>query len=129
MDTVSIDSMTIREKPESLLPLSADTMAILLAVASAPQHGYGIIQDVAERSDGALRLQTGALYRSIKRMLADGVIEECEAPRTVAQADPRRRYYRATAFGRAVLVAEADRMARLVRAVRLTTAGKRPRLA
>jgi len=115
--------------PESLLPLSTDTFMILLALVGEPRHGYAIMRDVATRSDGAIQLQTGALYRAIKRLLAEGAIEECDAPAAEDATDPRRRYYRTTAFGRAVLSADADRMARLVRAVRLTTAGKRPRLA
>ena len=115
--------------PETLLPLTTDTLMILLAVAAEPRHGYAIMQDVAARSGGVIQLQTGALYRAIKRLLTDGAIEQCGAPAGEDVTDPRRRYYRTTAFGRAVLSAEADRMARLVRAVRLTTAGKRPRLA
>ena len=87
------------------------------------------MRDVEERSDGAVVLQTGALYRTLKRLLADRLVDECAAPADAAGDDPRRRYYRLSPLGARVLDAEVDRMARLVRAARLTAAGKRPRLA
>ena len=113
--------------PDSFLPLATDALLILLALASRPLHGYGIIRDVEERSDGATVLQTGALYRMLRRLLRDALIEECDAPAHDA-GDPRRRYYRPTRRGRVVLDAEITRMARLVRAARHTGAGKLPRL-
>jgi DNA-binding PadR family transcriptional regulator len=114
-------------RPESFLPLSADALLILLALAGRPLHGYGIIRDVEARSAGESLLQTGALYRLLRRFLRDALIEECGAP-TGEGGDPRRRFYRPTKLGRAVLEAEVARMARLVRAARLTESGKRPRL-
>lgn len=116
-------------QPRELLPLKTDVVLVLLALAGAPRHGYAIMREVAERSSGDVVLQAGALYRHLKRMLAEGLIEEVSAPAGTAGRDPRRRYYRVTAFGRAVLDAEVDRMSTLVRAARLTAAGKRPRLA
>jgi DNA-binding PadR family transcriptional regulator len=113
--------------PSALLPLSADTLFILLALADGPRHGYGIIGDVDARSHGTVLLQTGALYRTLRRLLQDGVIGECPPPATADSDDPRRRYYQLTAFGRRVRDAEIDRMARIVQAAR--AAGKRPRLA
>jgi DNA-binding PadR family transcriptional regulator len=115
-------------RAESFLPLATDTLLILLALAATPLHGYGIIRDVEARSDGETLLQTGALYRTLRRLLRDALIEECEAPAGEGD-DPRRRFYRPTRLGRAVVEAEVARMARLVRAARLTEAGKRPRLA
>src|SRR5262245_3831204 len=112
---------------EAVLPLATDAVLILLAVASRPLHGYGIIRDVEERSGGRTVLQTGALYRMLRRMLRAGRLEECEAPDGEG-GDPRRRYYCLTRRGRRVLDAEVERMARLVRAARLTAAGRRPRL-
>lgn len=121
--------MTSSRPPESMRPLKNDVLMILLAVADRPRHGYGIMRDVEDRSGGEVRLQTGALYRALRRMLDDGLLEECDAPPDVESADARRRYYRLTRFGAAVLTAEVDRMAKLVRAARLTALGKRPRLA
>jgi DNA-binding PadR family transcriptional regulator len=116
-------------RPESFLPLKSDVLLILLALAARPLHGYGIIQDVAERSDGELRLQTGALYRTLRRLLSDRLIEESPRPATAVGDDERRRYYRLTTLGNGVLRAEVERMSKLVRAARETASGKRPRLA
>lgn len=130
IDTSSSERSTVPESsPESFLPLAQDVLLILLALGEASAHGYGIIRDVEVRSEGEVVLQTGALYRCLKRMLEDGLIEECAAPPTADRDDARRRYYRATPLGAAVLSAEANRMARLARAARLTLRGKRPRLA
>jgi DNA-binding PadR family transcriptional regulator len=115
------------QRPESFLPLSGDALLILLALAGRPLHGYGVIRDVEARSDGATVLQTGALYRMLRRLLRDALIEECDAP-VGEGADSRRRFYRLTKLGREVLDAEIARMARLVRAARLAESGKRPRL-
>ena len=120
--------MTRRRDPADYLPLKTDALCILLALAAGPQHGYGIMRDVAARSEGRVVLQTGALYRTLRRLLNDGFIEECARPADTVSEDERRRYYRPTAFGRAVLDAEVARMTRLVRAARLTAGGKRPRL-
>ena len=110
------------------LPLTSDTLLILLALAAQPLHGYGIIRDVEARSDGRVILQTGALYRTLHRLLGDGLIEECGRPPDDESSDERRRYYQPTAFGRLVMNAEVERMSRLVRAARLTTQGKKARL-
>jgi DNA-binding PadR family transcriptional regulator len=99
---------------DALLPLPSAAFHILLALAGGECHGYGIIQDVAARTDGALRLSPGTLYRTIQRLLEQGLIEE---PRRLSQpkGDPRRRYYRLTSFGAAVARAETTRLAELVR--------------
>jgi DNA-binding PadR family transcriptional regulator len=115
--------------PADLLPLKSDTLLILLAVAPAPLHGYGIMRDVEDRSGGEVVLQTGALYRVLRRMLDEHLLEECPRPDGEGSSDERRRYYQPTNFGREVMEAEVERMARLVRAARLTARGKRPRLA
>jgi DNA-binding PadR family transcriptional regulator len=118
-----------RPDPADFLPLKSDVLLILLALASRPRHGYGIIRDVEERSGGGVLLQTGALYRTLRRLLADRFIEECGRPPDDDGSDERRRYYRVSRFGRQVLDAEVARMSRLIRAARLTAGGKRPRLA
>jgi DNA-binding PadR family transcriptional regulator len=115
--------------PADFLPLKSDVLLIMLALASRPLHGYGIIRDVEVRSDGEVLLQTGALYRTLRRLLSDRFIEECDRPADETVTDDRRRYYRLTRLGQQVLEAEVARMSRLVRAARLTADGKRPRLA
>ena len=114
---------------ESFLPLKSNVLLVLLALASRPLHGYGIILDVAERSNGEVELQTGALYRTLRRLLEDGLIQECDRPASAVGDDERRRYYRLTGLGQSVMTAEVERMAKLVHAARGTAAGKRPRLA
>ncbi len=87
---------------------------ILLALADAERHGYGIMREVERASDGAFQLGPGTLYRSIKQMLALGLIEESEERPDPDLDDERRRYYRITGAGRHAATAEALRMARLV---------------
>jgi DNA-binding PadR family transcriptional regulator len=117
-----------RPDPADFLPLASDATFILLALAAQPLHGYGIIRDVEARSDGQVVLQTGALYRMLRRLLQDGFLEERARPPGAESDDERRRYYTLTPFGRSVLDAEVARMSKLVRAARLTAGGKRPRL-
>ena len=105
-------------EPSAFLPLPLATFHILLAVAEDDRHGYGIIQDVAARTDGALRLSAGTLYRSIQRMLEDGLIVETATRPDPEDDDERRRYYRITRLGAAVARAEAARLADLVRFAR-----------
>ncbi len=104
--------------PQSLLPLPTVTFHILMAVASGDRHGYAIIQDVADRTNGQLRLGAGTLYRSLERMLRQGLIEETGDRPAPEMDDERRRYYRITRFGEAVAQAEASRLTALVRMAR-----------
>jgi len=96
-----------------LLPLSAQVFHILVALAGGDQHGYAIMQDVASRSAGKLRLSPGTLYGSVKRMLEQGLIVELRRDERPGgpDDDERRRYYRLTPFGRKVAKAEAARLA------------------
>jgi len=103
---------------DALLPLPPATFHILMALADQERHGYAIIQDVAERTDGELRLSAGTLYRSIQRMLEQGLIAEVMKRPGVAKDDSRRRYYRVTSFGTAVARAEMRRLTQLVRLAR-----------
>lgn len=98
----------------ALLPLPPATFHILLALAAGERHGYGIIQDVAARTAGALRLSPGTLYRTIQRLLEQGLIAEPKR-RADPLDDPRRRYYRITPFGTLVARAETRRLTQLVR--------------
>ncbi len=103
---------------DALLPLPPATFHILLALAHEELHGYAIIQDVAARTDGALRLSAGTLYRSIQRMLEQGLLVESHERPAPELDDERRRYYRITPFGRMVARAEARRLIDLVRMAR-----------
>src|SRR5438477_2561943 len=102
---------------DELLPLPAATFHILLALADEDRHGYAIIQDVEARTGGELRLSAGTLYRSIARMVEQGLIAEVARRRTAAE-DERRRTYRLTPFGTAVARAEMRRLSQLVRLAR-----------
>ncbi len=104
--------------PQSLLPLPPATLHILIALAAGDRHGYGIIQDVALATNGELKLSAGTLYRSIQRMLEQGLLIETRDRPEPEDDDERRRYYRITKFGHAVATAEARRLTQLVRLAR-----------
>lgn len=115
-----LDSMADLRDPEpaTFLPLPAAAFHILMAVAEEHRHGYAIIQDVAGRTGGELRLSAGTLYRSIQRMLEQGLLVETLQRPLPEFDDERRRYYRITPLGAAVARAEARRLAQLVRLAR-----------
>lgn len=98
-------------KPETHLPLTHVVYHILLSLSDEHRHGYGIIKDVADATEGRLELEAGTLYAAIKRLRDDGLIEETSEP---ASSDARRRYYALTALGRAVLRAESERLVEMV---------------
>ena len=114
------------ESVEALLPLPPATFHILMAVAGEERHGYAIIQDVEASTDGELRLSAGTLYRSIARMVEQGLIIEV-AKRRTADEDERRRYYRITPFGMSVARAETARLTQLLRLAKAS--GLTPRTA
>jgi DNA-binding PadR family transcriptional regulator len=103
---------------ERLLPLPLATFHILVALAESDLHGYAIIQDVAARTGGELRLSPGTLYRSIQRMLEDGLIVETRDRPAPELDDERRRYYRITPFGTAAARAETRRLTGLLKLAR-----------
>lgn len=103
---------------DSLLPLPPATFHILLALSDEDRHGYGIIQDVAARTRGELKLSPGTLYRSIQRMQEQGLIAETRERPAPEDDDERRRYYRITPLGKAVAKAEARRLTQLVKMAR-----------
>lgn len=105
------------DSPEAFLPLPPATFHILLALVDEDRHGYAIIQDIEVRTSGELRMSAGTLYRSIARMVEQGLIVETAKRRTIDD-DERRRYYRLTPFGTAVARAEMRRLSRLVRLAR-----------
>jgi DNA-binding PadR family transcriptional regulator len=104
--------------PETLLPLPSVTFHILIALAANDRHGYAIIQDVAQRTGGKLKLGAGTLYRSLQRMLEQGLIVETGDRPDPESDDERRRYYRITPYGESVVRAEARRLTELVRFAR-----------
>ena len=99
-------------------PLPLATFHILLALSEGDRHGYGIIQDVALRTQGELKLSAGTLYRTIQRLLEQGLIEELRERPAPDLDDERRRYYRITSFGTAAARAEAQRLQQLVKLAR-----------
>jgi DNA-binding PadR family transcriptional regulator len=100
--------------PESFLPLPRDTFHILISLADRDRHGYSVMKDVLERTDGALRFSPSSLYASIRRLLEKGLIEELAERPDPDHDDERRRYYRLTKLGRAVATAEARRLERML---------------
>ena len=91
---------------------------ILLTLATGERHGYAIIQDIEARSDGAIAVATGTLYRALQRLVEDGLVRPTEPRRAPPTDDERRRFYAITAEGRRAATVEARRMAELVAAAR-----------
>ncbi len=118
-----------RRAPDSLLPLPAAELEILLALVDGEAHGYAMMRAVEERSGGRTRLGPGTLYAALKRLLAARLIEESEERREPEPDHARRRYYRLSDFGSRVLAAELARVSALVRrgrrGLRLSPAGGR----
>jgi DNA-binding PadR family transcriptional regulator len=104
-----------RKKPESFLPLKSNWFHILLSLVGGEQHGYGIMQDVLERTDGRVRLWPATLYGSLKRLIEQGLISESGDRPAPEFDDARRRYYKLTALGQRVLDLESQRLKDLVR--------------
>jgi DNA-binding PadR family transcriptional regulator len=98
--------------------LHKDTFEILVALADRDRHGYSILQDIAARTEGRIRLSPSTLYSAIRRLLEDGLIEELDERPDPKHDDERRRYYRLTAQGRKVAVEEARRLERLLKDAR-----------
>jgi len=92
---------------------------ILLALADRERHGYDIMREVDERTEGKVKMGPGTLYGSIKRMLLSGLLEELDERPDPDLDDERRRYYRLTDFGYRVAVAEAERLSSLVKSARV----------
>ena len=108
----------MRFKPASYLPLTPAMLQVLLALADGDKHGYAILKEVARRSDGKVKLRTGTLYTVLRRFETDGLVSEIEERPDPSLDDERRRYYRLTDRGRAVAVAETERLDELVRQAR-----------
>jgi DNA-binding PadR family transcriptional regulator len=106
--------MVSRADLDRLLPLKPVTFQILLSLADGERHGYGITQDIGGRTSARMRIEPGNLYRSLKAMLDDGLIEESERRPAPDLDDERRRYYRITPLGRRIAAAETSRLEAVV---------------
>lgn len=104
------------EPSQDELPLKTPVLHILLALSTRDLHGLGIADEVEAATDGVVELGPGTLYRTLKQMDRRGLVQQVEAP--TDDADPRRKYYRITEEGRALLAAEAARLEALVRVAR-----------
>ena len=101
--------------PREFLPLHANWFHILLSLVGNEQHVYGIMQEVIERTNGAVRLWPATLYGSLKRLISGGLIEESEERPAPELDDARRRYYKLTKLGKRVLELECERLEGMVR--------------
>jgi DNA-binding PadR family transcriptional regulator len=104
--------------PENFLPLKPHWFHVLLSLADQEQHGYGIMQEVLQRTGGKVRLWPATLYGTLKRLIEEELIEESEERPAPELDDARRRYYRLTRLGQRVLAAESERLEDLVRLIR-----------
>jgi DNA-binding PadR family transcriptional regulator len=110
--------MKQRREPTDLLPLAPRELLILLALAAGRSHGYGLIQECERLSDGRVAMDPANLYRTLKRLVRDGLVEDAgKAPSDEAGGE-RRRYYAITALGQQVVAAEAERIGRLAEIAR-----------
>lgn len=109
----------VEQQVQRFIPLKTQWFHVLLTLASGEQHGYGIMQEVLNRTHGKVRLWPATLYGSIKRLIEAELIEESNKRPAPEEDDARRRYYRLTALGRSVLEAECDRLQELVRSIRV----------
>jgi DNA-binding PadR family transcriptional regulator len=100
--------------PHDLLPLTPAVFHILLALMDRERHGYGIMKEVEQQTEGEMLLRPGTLYQAIKRMIELGMIEETDDRPDPALDDERRRYYRVTGLGRKVASAETERLRKLL---------------
>ena len=110
--------MSSQTEPERSQALTRAVFHILLALADGERHGYAIMQEVAQNTDGQMEMGPGTLYGNIKRLLAAGLIEESSERPDPELDDERRRYYRLTAKGQRVLVTEVSHMNALVKVAR-----------
>ena len=108
----------MREDAERFLPLKTNWFHILLSLTAGEQHGYGIMQEVLERSDGKIRLWPATLYGTLARLIDAGLIEESEERPAAEVDDARRRYYKLAPLGHRVLELESRRLEALVQVLR-----------
>jgi DNA-binding PadR family transcriptional regulator len=106
---------TLERDPKELLPLKPIELLVLTMLSAGERHGYGIRQDIVAHTGGQIALEAGNLYRHVRRLQSEGLVDE-SGPRPVAGNDDERRiYYRLLPFGRRVLAAEMTRLRALMR--------------
>ena len=115
----------MRFKAATYLPLTPAMLQVLLALADGDKHGYAILKEVSRRTGGAVVLRTGTLYTALRRFVDDGLVAESGERPEPALDDERRRYYRLTERGRAVAVAETERLEETVRQARAKLAPRK----
>lgn len=115
----------MKDDHKELLPLSAATFYILLALSDEDRHGYGIMQEVARQSEGRYKLGPGTFYDNLEKLIDHGIVKE--VPRKSANDDPRRHYYRLTGFGRSLFLAEVSRLDSVVREAKVRLRGAKPK--
>jgi DNA-binding PadR family transcriptional regulator len=103
-----------RTDPSVYLPLADLPFQIFLALGEGKAHGYAIGKEIEERTSGRLNPTTGRLYQALRRLREDGLIEPCATPVEDDSGDTRRRYFRLTSLGRAVMALEVDRLDNMV---------------
>ena len=104
------------EEVAALLPLKPQDFHILFVLLDGDRHGYGMVKEIERQTDGQIRLEAGNLYRSVRRLIKQGLIAETDRRPAPESDDERRRYYSVTEFGRQVVAAETDRMRAVVAA-------------
>ncbi len=109
--------MTIRDIT-TFIPLPPRDYLVLFALTGGERHGYGLVKDVESLTNGLVQLDPSNLYRSIKRLIDDGLVAEYKRKKVPGAGDERRRFYTITPFGRRVVSAEAERFADLADAAR-----------
>ena len=120
-DTTALDMDDLTQSPEEWLPLTPAVFHILLALADGEMHGYAIMHEVEQATNGKVRMGPGTLYGAIKKLLADELITETEGRGENEREDERRRYYRLTGFGTRVLNLELSRLREILQ----TASGKK----
>lgn len=103
-----------RRDPNELLPLKPIELLVLTMLSTGERHGYGLRQDIVDHSEGRIALEAGNLYRHIRKLESDELVEETEPKLVDAGSDERRIYYRLLPFGRRVLAAEMERLRALM---------------
>ena len=104
------------EEVAALLPLKPQDFHILFVLLDGERHGYGMVKEIDRQTNGQVRLEAGNLYRSVRRLIKQGLIAESDRRPAPESDDERRRYYTVTEFGRQVVFAETDRMRSVVAA-------------
>jgi DNA-binding PadR family transcriptional regulator len=117
----------MRNDVDEFLPLSPASLHILLSLAGEDLHGYGIMQEVKRQSEGKYKLGPGTLYDNLQKLMDQQLVQQIG--RKSGDNDTRRRYYRLTSLGRAVLAAEAGRLEGVLREAKLRLQMAKPRRA